>query len=125
MSLGASRVAPSIPLPADAVVDPRIGSSGPCLLALEDGLQADAARQVASKGLSVRETEALIRKISAPVKKPKTVRKDPDIIKLEERLTESLGAQVRIKQKAKGKGSLEIAYTSLDVLDGILSKIES
>ena len=37
MSLGASRVAPSIPLPADAVVDPRIGSSGPCLLALEDG----------------------------------------------------------------------------------------
>ena len=38
MSFGASRVAPAIPLPADAVVDPRIGSSGPCLLALEDGV---------------------------------------------------------------------------------------
>jgi len=37
MSLGTPRVAPAIPLPADAVVDPRIGSSGPCLLALEDG----------------------------------------------------------------------------------------
>ena len=37
MSPGASRPTPPIPLPADAVVDPRIGSSGPCLLALEDG----------------------------------------------------------------------------------------
>ncbi len=37
MSVGAPRVAPAIPLPADAVVDPRIGSRGPCLLALEDG----------------------------------------------------------------------------------------
>jgi carbamoyl-phosphate synthase small subunit len=37
MSPGAARAAPSIPLPSEAVVDPRIGSSGPCLLALEDG----------------------------------------------------------------------------------------
>ena len=37
MSPGASRPTHPIPLPADAVVDPRIGSSGPCLLALEDG----------------------------------------------------------------------------------------
>jgi len=95
------------------------------LLAIDGMEQSNVAKDVARKGLSVRETEALIRKISAPAKKPKTVRKDPDIIKLEERLTERLGAQVRIKQKAKGKGSLEISYTSLDVLDGILSKIES
>lgn len=95
------------------------------LLAIDGIEQSAVAKDVAKRGLSVRETEALIRKISAPVKKSKAVRKDPDIIKLEERLTECLGAQVRIKQKAKGKGSLEIAYTSLDVLDGILSKIES
>ena len=95
------------------------------LLAIDGLEQSRIAKDVARKGLSVRETEALIRKISAPAKKSKTIRKDPDIIKLEERLTEFLGAQVQIKQKGKGKGSLEIAYSSLDVLEGILSKIES
>ena len=95
------------------------------LLAIDGLEQSRVAKDVARKGLSVRETEALIRKASAPVKKSKPPRKDPDIIKLEERLTEFLGAQVQVKQKGKGKGSLEIAYTSLDVLEGILSKIES
>jgi ParB family chromosome partitioning protein len=95
------------------------------LLAIDGLEQSRVAKDVARKGLSVRETEALIRKISAPAKKAKVTRKDPDIIKLEQRLTEYLGAQVRIKQKAKGKGTVEISYSSLDVLEGILSKIES
>jgi len=95
------------------------------LLAIDGMEQSTVAKDVARKGLSVRETEALIRKISAPAKKSKTSRKDPDIVRLEERLTERLGAQVHIKQKANGKGSLEISYTSLEVLDGILKKIES
>lgn len=95
------------------------------LLAIDGMEQSAVAKDVARKGLSVRETEALIRRISAPAKKPVSRRKDPDIVKLEERLTEHLGAQVNIKQKAKGKGCLEINYTSLDVLEGILSKIES
>jgi len=95
------------------------------LLAIDGMEQSSVAKDVARKGLSVRETEALIRKISAPTKKSKASRKDPDIVRLEERLTECLGAQVQIKQKGKGKGCLEITYTSLDVLDGILSKIES
>lgn len=95
------------------------------LLAIDGMEQSSVAKDVARKGLSVRETEALIRKISSPAKKSKSTRKDPDIIKLEERLTECLGAAVTIRQKGKGKGSLEIAYTSLDVLDGILSRIES
>lgn len=95
------------------------------LLAVEGMEQSRVAKDVARKGLSVRETEALIRKMASPAKKSKTTRKDPDIIKLEERLTERLGAPVNIKQKGKGKGCLEITYTSLDVLEGILSKIES
>ena len=95
------------------------------LLAIEGVQQSSVAKEVAKKGLSVRETEALIRKMTSPVKKSKTsIRKDPDIVKLEERLTESLGAQVTIKQRANGKGSLEISYSNLDVLDGILKKIE-
>jgi len=95
------------------------------LLAVEGAEQSRVAKDVARKGLSVRETEALIRHLTSPTKKAKTIRKDPDIIKLEERLTERLGAPVNIKQKGKGKGCLEITYSSLDVLDGILSKIES
>jgi ParB family chromosome partitioning protein len=95
------------------------------LLAIDGMEQSSIAKDVARKGLSVRETEALIRKISAPVKTVKVSRKDPDVIKLEDRLAECLGAPVSIKQKAKGKGCLEISYSSLDVLDGILSKIES
>jgi len=95
------------------------------LLAIDGMEQSSVAKDVARKGLSVRETEALIRKMSAPAKKIKSNKKDPDIIKLEERLTESLGVPVHIKQKGKGKGCLEISYTSLEVLDGILSRIES
>ena len=94
------------------------------LLAIDGMEQSSVAKDVARKGLSVRETEALIRKISSPSKKSKSTRKDPDILKLEERLMECLGAPVNIRQKGKGKGCLEITYTSLDVLDGILSKIE-
>ena len=95
------------------------------LLAIDGLQQSSVAKDVAKRGLSVRETEALIRKLSAPDKKLKKRVKDPDVTKLEERLSECLGAQVHIKQKAGGKGSLEISYTSLEVLDGILSKIES
>lgn len=95
------------------------------LLAIDGLEQTRIAKDVAKKGLSVRETEALIRKLANPVKKTATTKKDPDILKLEERLTERLGAPVQIKQKGKGKGCLEISYSSFDVLDGILSKIES
>ena len=95
------------------------------LLAIDGIEQSNVAKDVAKKGLSVRETEALIRRLSAPAKKTKTRRKDPDIVKLEERLTECLGAPVNIKQKSGGKGCLEISYSSLEVLDGILNRIES
>jgi len=95
------------------------------LLAIDGLQQSSVAKDVAKKGLSVRETEALIRRLSSPVKKTRKQAKDPDITKLEERLSERLGAQVHIKQKAGGKGTLEIGYSSLEVLDGILSKIES
>jgi ParB family chromosome partitioning protein len=95
------------------------------LLAVAGQEQSRVAKDVARKGLSVRETEALVRRLANPAKKSKSPKKDPDIAKLEERLTECLGAPVVIKQKAKGKGCLEITYSSLDVLDGILSKIEA
>lgn len=95
------------------------------LLAIDGLQQSSVAKDVAKKGLSVRETESLIRRLSAPEKKVRKRAKDPDITKLEERLSEQLGAQVNIRQKTGGKGTLEIGYSSLEVLEGILSKFES
>ena len=94
------------------------------LLGVTGNAQSTLARQVASKGLSVRETEQLVRKTLNPTAKPKGVKKDPDIANLETRLSERLGAVVHIKQKPKGKGMIEIGYNSLDELEGILSKIQ-
>lgn len=93
------------------------------LLGIEGGEQSRIAKEVARKRLSVRETESLVRKMLQPKAKPKKAKKDPDITKLENRLSESLGAPVVIRQKNREKGVLEISYTSLDVLDGIINKI--
>ena len=93
------------------------------LLGVTGAVQSQLARQTASKGLSVRETEQLVRKALNPAKKVKSVPKDPDIKKLENDLSEKLGAVVNIHQKSKGRGRLEISYSSLDELDGILSHI--
>lgn len=94
------------------------------LLGVSGNTQSTLARQVAKKGLSVRETESLVRRTLNPVAKPASVKKDPDIGLLETELSERLGAAVHIKQKPKGKGTIEIGYNSLDELDGILTKIK-
>ena len=94
------------------------------LLGANSTEQSRLAREVVKKGLSVRATEGLVRKsVNPPVKKA-SLKKDPDISQLENRLSEVLGASVYIKQKTKGKGSLEIKFNSLDELEGILSKIQ-
>jgi ParB family chromosome partitioning protein len=88
------------------------------LLAIEGRAhQVEAARNIIKKGLSVRETEALTKKVI----KPKKVRitKDPQISSLEEKLIRSLGTKVRILHKGK-KGKIEIEYYSLEELDRLL-----
>jgi ParB family transcriptional regulator, chromosome partitioning protein len=88
--------------------------------------QAEVAALVASKGLSVRETEALVRRMAAPGPSagvPDAPKPDANIRKLESDLTDKLGARVQIQHGAKGKGKLVIQYTSLDELDGILERI--
>lgn len=97
------------------------------LLALKDALQSEAAAQVVKKGLSVRETEALVRKLAAggdQAKRKQPEREDPDIRRLLDDLTDRLGARVALKQSAGGKGRLEISYNSLDELEGILAHIK-
>lgn len=95
------------------------------LLALKDNEQSDAARLVAAKQLTVRETENLVRRILEP--KPAVAEKprDPDVIALEQRLSERFAAPVQISYNGKGKGKLEISYTSLDELDGIINKLNA
>ncbi|MCX5718900.1 MAG: ParB/RepB/Spo0J family partition protein [Nitrospirae bacterium] len=79
--------------------------------------QMEAARKVIKKGLSVRETEALTKKISMPLKVKAT--KDPQISSLEEKLIRNLGTKVRIFHKGK-RGKIEIEYYSFEELDRLL-----
>ncbi|MEP1471335.1 MAG: ParB/RepB/Spo0J family partition protein [Halieaceae bacterium] len=95
------------------------------LLGLEGNEQSQAARVVVSKGLSVRQTEALVRNSLAKVAKPQEQRQmDPNIRQLQDDLSLRLGAKVAIQHTAKGKGKLVLSYSSLDELDGILSHIK-
>tara|TARA_B110000444_G_scaffold259833_1_gene304804 strand:+ start:2859 stop:3749 length:891 start_codon:yes stop_codon:yes gene_type:complete len=91
------------------------------LLALTAGEQVRAARQVYQKGLSVRQTEALVRSVVAD--KPAKPQTDPNISRLEADLSNQFGAQVKIRHQQNGRGRLEIHYTTLDELDGVLKKI--
>lgn len=95
------------------------------LLALKDTEQSDAARLVAAKQFTVRETENLVRRILEPKPVTEPQQKDPDVSALEQRLSERFAAPVQISYNKKGKGKLEISYSSLDELDGILSKLTS
>jgi ParB family chromosome partitioning protein len=97
------------------------------LLALDGARrQTEVAALVAKKGLSVRETEALVKRILSgghPSHEPQAER-DPNVRKLESDLSERLGAKVRIQHASSGKGKLVIDYHSLDELDGILEHIK-
>ncbi len=94
------------------------------LLGLPAERQVEGARHVVAQGLTVRQTEALVRQWlnakETPVAKPAA---DPDITRLEQRLAERLGSPVQIRHGRKGKGQLVIRYSSLDELQGVLAHI--
>ena len=98
------------------------------LLGISDPIQQlDAARQVAKKGLSVRETERLVARMLDATRgttAPKATAKSADIRRLEIEVSEKLGAKVRVDHTAKGAGKLVISYNNLDELDGILKHIK-
>jgi len=91
--------------------------------------QTEVALLVAKKGLSVRETEALVRRLQAPTGTSGShgsdgASRDPNVERLEQELAEKLGAKVAIQQGPKGKGKLVVSYNTLDELDGILAHIQ-
>jgi ParB family transcriptional regulator, chromosome partitioning protein len=95
------------------------------LLTLDRPDQIRAAREVVDRDLSVRQTEALVRRMreGRPERKAKPAPKSADIQRLEQELTETLCAPVSLKHQSSGKGQMTIRYTSLDELDGILERL--
>ena len=95
------------------------------LLGLGGGAQSQAARQVVEKGLSVRETENLVRRLLEERPVPRNAREtlDPDVRRLQDELSEKLAARVRINHGSKGRGRLTIDYNSLEELEGVLARI--
>lgn len=102
------------------------------LLSLKGAEQEAAAKTVVNRGLSVRETEQLISRMvenvadAAPRRKVKAPALDPDVKRLQNTLSEKLGAAVEIQphKTKKGKGRIMIPYHSLDELEGILAHIQ-
>lgn len=104
------------------------------LLPLDKAQQIQTAQQVAAKQMSVRETERLAARLqeadakARTAAKPAAQTKDRDWLRLEEDLAEHLGAPVEIRAKAAGKsagwrGTVNIGFSSLDELDGLLARI--
>jgi ParB family chromosome partitioning protein len=94
------------------------------LLSLDDDLQVQGAREVVRKRLSVRDTENLVRRLQQSKKQKGQRRADPDILRLQNRLGEALGARVRIQHQASGKGKLIISYNNADEFEGILERLD-
>ncbi len=96
------------------------------MLSLDLRKQAELANQVVDKSLNVRDTEALVRKFQEETKNPpqqKTKTLDPDIARLQERVSQSIGAKAQIKHSEKGFGKLIISYDNLEQLEGVLERL--
>ncbi|KZY45514.1 chromosome partitioning protein ParB, partial [Oleiphilus sp. HI0050] len=93
---------------------------GRAMLSLDTERQIIVARQVELKSLSVRQTEALVRRLieDKPTNKAAKPKPDADISRLQEDLSEKVGAEVSVQHSNTGKGKLVIKYNSLDELDG-------
>jgi ParB family chromosome partitioning protein len=98
------------------------------LLMLKGAVQVEVARRVVSRQMSVRDTEQLVRQMlevqSGKTKVKEKPKKAVEVLKLEQNLSERLGAGVAIQYNSRGKGKLVIEYNNLDELDGILQHIQ-
>jgi len=90
------------------------------LLSLTSDQQTSIARTVVAKGLTVRDTEKLVRNLGSPVAVKAKTKEDPHLDQLERQISDKIGAPIKIQHGSKGKGKLVIQYNSLDELDGVL-----
>ena len=91
------------------------------LLSLEGAKQIAVAEQIAQDGLSVREAEALVKRASTTPVRAVAKSIDKDVRRLQDELSDLLGAEVQIVANSKGQGKVSIRYHSLDQLDGLIS----
>jgi len=94
------------------------------LLALPEHLQVDVANRVVEKGLSVRGTEEIVRRLQSPILPASSKPEDPDLVRLEQDLSHRLRHPVTMHCSAKGKGRITIHYENLSELDAILEFFE-
>ena len=97
------------------------------LLAVSKAKQVELAHRIAELGLSVREAERLVQQAtSAPRARHGNGAEplDPDTRRLQEELSEALGAVVHLKPRAAGRGSVVIDYGSLDELEGLVGRLK-
>ena len=96
------------------------------LLPLPEHAQIQTAQEVIASQLSVRQTESQVKRLlSKPTERASSPASDPDVTRLETKLSDRLGAKVQIKAQSSGQGQIVIHYSSLDVLDGIVAKLKS
>lgn len=93
------------------------------LLPLSSALQIQVAQRVAQKGMSVRDTERAVQLALKPPKEPVAKKPDRDVLRLQEELSDLLGAQVEIRTNQKGAGKIQIDFGDLDQLEGILQRL--
>ncbi|HRP24181.1 ParB/RepB/Spo0J family partition protein [Thauera sp.] len=93
------------------------------LLPLDGASQIQLANQVAARQLSVRDTERLVQQILNPRQKKPAPQPDRDLLRLEEEVSDAIGATVKIKANKKGAGEVTIRFGSLDQLDGVLGRL--
>ena len=93
------------------------------LLPLSPAAQEATARRIAALGLSVRQTEALVKQMLNGGERPVPKPPDPDTRRLERQLSEHLGAPTTIAGGKRGAGRIVIRYGSLDELDGVIARI--
>jgi ParB family transcriptional regulator, chromosome partitioning protein len=95
------------------------------LLSLQSSDQIQLGQRIAARGLSVRETEALVEHTLRPVRAGATARPAPDrdLARLQEELSDALGTTVAIHGGAKGKGQIRIDFASLDQLQGLIDRL--
>jgi ParB family chromosome partitioning protein len=93
------------------------------LLPVSSGQQVGLAQRIVQKDLSVRETERLVQQLLNPPKKSAETPVNRDLLRLQEELSDSLGACVAIRSSKKGSGKVTIDFASLDQLDGLISRL--
>lgn len=95
------------------------------LLPISSGQQVGVAQRIVQKGLSVRETERLVQQLLNPPKHAPEKTIDRDLLNLQERLSDGLGTNVAIRSNKKGAGKVTIEFSSLDQLDGLISRLHA